>query len=107
MRSILRFAGSIAVIGGLLTIVLVPAMPASAATQVPMPSDCHALLIGGLTPTLNCTDRPANQTWQYATACFIKAGQYIWKYGTEVTGDGTSTITDCAGGSDNAFYIDS
>jgi hypothetical protein len=105
MRSIHRFAATSAVIAGLLSIGVVPAIPASASGPAPMPSDCHALLINGFTATLTCTARPANQTWKYGVACFLKAGQNTFRYGNNVTGDGTSTATDCAADGDETFYI--
>jgi hypothetical protein len=105
MRSIHRLAVTSAVIGGLLGIGLTTASSASAGV-IPMPSDCHTLQVAGsLTTTLTCTDRPANQTWEYGASCYIKPGQLRGAYGNEVTGDGTSTITDCPGATNATFVV--
>jgi hypothetical protein len=106
MRSIHRFAATSAVIAGLLAIGVVPAIPASASTLAPIPADCHQT--GNplkLTTAITCTARPANQVWEYGAACYIKAGQLRSGYGNEVTGNGTSTITDCPSATNPVFVI--
>jgi hypothetical protein len=105
MRSIHRFAAASAVIAGLLATSMTTALPASASVA-PIPSDCHETQpLGSLSTALTCTDRPANQTWEYGVACYLKAGQLRGAYGNEVTGDGTSTITDCPAATDPVFVI--
>jgi hypothetical protein len=57
-----------------------------------VPTDCSFTFISGTSQSLTCTSRPATQVWHLQTQCgdiFHQAN------GTEVTGNGTSTVTGC------------
>jgi hypothetical protein len=41
----------------------------------------------------------------YGVSCYLKPGQLRGAYGNEVTGDGTSTISDCPGATNPVFVI--
>jgi hypothetical protein len=84
-----------------------PAASASTRTH-PMnaiPPDCTFRVNAATSAaSLTCTARPAGQAWELGAACFLKAGTYTYRYGSEVTGNGTSTIPFCPGATDAGYY---
>ena len=59
-----------------------------------IPSDCSFTWGGGLSLALGCTARPPTQVWNIEALCgFPLHGMFGGTAGTEVTGDGTSTVT--------------
>lgn len=63
-----------------------------------VPTDCSFTFLSGTSQSLTCTGRPATQVWHLVTQC----GDFRGVYGTDVTGNGTSTVTGCQV-SDEAF----
>lgn len=60
-----------------------------------IPSDCSFTWLGGLSLALGCTGRPATQMWHVRALCGEIHGMPNGVNGSEVTGEGTSTVT-CA-----------
>jgi hypothetical protein len=58
-----------------------------------VPTDCSFTFLSGTSQSLTCTSRPATQVWHLRTLC---GSIFHQANGTEVTGNGTSTITGCA-----------
>src|SRR6266487_3117450 len=56
--------------------------------------------------SLTCNQRPATQVWNFTAECFTGL-KYSPAAGNQVTGEGTSTISNCTGLSDGGFFIDS
>lgn len=65
-----------------------------------VPTDCSFTFLSGTSQSLTCTGRPATQVWHLVAQC----GDFKNAYGTDVTGNGTSTVTNCQV-SDEAFAI--
>lgn len=60
------------------------------------PADCTFTVVSpDDTFTLTCTARPASQQWQLVVTC-LPWRSPVERFGTVVTGDGTSTVT-CLG----------
>ena len=57
-----------------------------------VPTDCSFTFLSGASQSLTCTSRPATQVWHLLAEC----GDFNGVYGTDVTGNGTSTVTGCA-----------
>jgi hypothetical protein len=57
-----------------------------------VPTDCSFTFLSGTSQSLTCTSRPATQVWHLLAEC----GDFNGVYGTDVTGNGTSTVTGCA-----------
>lgn len=57
-----------------------------------VPTDCSYTFLSGISQSLTCTSRPATQVWQLGIEC----GDLHGALGTDVTGDGTSTVSGCA-----------
>lgn len=58
-----------------------------------VPTDCSFTFLSDTSQSLTCTGRPASQVWHLATFC----GDFLHGVnGTDVTGNGTSTVTGCA-----------
>lgn len=67
-----------------------------------VPTDCSFTFLSGTSQSLTCTSRPATQVWHLLAEC----GDFRGVYGTDVTGNGTSTVTGCQV-SDEVFVIGS
>lgn len=69
-----------------------------------VPSDCVVVSAGSIDPYMTCTARPAGQKWEFEALCWLNAYHAGTRYGNEVTGDGSSTITDCVAASQPNIY---
>lgn len=69
-----------------------------------IPADCTYYGTTTADPYMTCTARPAGQKWEFEMNCYIKPGIDPIHYGTLVTGDGTSTITDCVAATNPNIY---
>jgi hypothetical protein len=67
-----------------------------------VPTDCSFTFLSDTSQSLTCTSRPATQVWHLLAEC----GDFRGVYGTDVTGNGTSTVTGCQV-SDEVFVIGS
>jgi hypothetical protein len=56
-----------------------------------VPTDCSYTFLSDISQSLTCTSRPATQVWQLGIEC----GGLHGALGTDVTGDGTSTVSGC------------
>jgi hypothetical protein len=56
-----------------------------------VPTDCSYTFLSDISQSLTCTSRPATQVWQLGIECGLMHGAL----GTDVTGDGTSTVSGC------------
>jgi hypothetical protein len=72
-----------------------------------VPMDCSFTYISGTSQSLTCTQRPATQVWNFRATCKADMIPFAPKNGTQVTGDGTSTLTDCTDQSNDLFIINS
>ncbi len=71
-----------------------------------IPLDCSFTWISSSSQSLTCNQRPATQVWNFTAECFTGL-KYSPAAGNQVTGEGTSTISNCTGLSDGGFFIDS
>lgn len=102
MKSSLRILAAAAA-ATLLSVGGVSVAHASVAQGItPPPADCTFTVVSpDDTFTLTCTDRPASQQWQLVVEC-LPWRSPVERFGTVVTGDGTSAVT-CLG----IFFSDS
>jgi hypothetical protein len=91
MRTGLTLTGIVAV--GLLAAGVMAATPAHADSGS-IPSDCSVTNVSEFGLSLTCTQRPATQVWTVGATCYTMVGPVGPLPGSQVTGDGTSTI-DC------------
>lgn len=72
-----------------------------------IPPDCTLSKSDLRTTSMACTDRPPTQRWQHIVTCGEHGWGYIFAYGPEVTGNGTSTAvcTQFAGYDESTFRI--
>lgn len=71
-----------------------------------VPLDCSFTYISGSSQSLTCTQRPATQVWNFRALC-LSGFKFLPGNGNEVTGDGTSTLSNCTDLTDGVFIIDS
>jgi Calx-beta domain len=71
-----------------------------------IPPDCSFTWISSSSQSLTCTQRPATQVWNLQVYCFHLLIRYA-QGGNQVTGEGTSTVSNCTGLSDGSLIIDS
>ena len=57
-----------------------------------VPTDCSFTFLSGTSQSLTCTARPPTQVWHLLTFC---GDIFHGVNGTDVTGNGTSTVTGC------------
>ena len=60
-----------------------------------VPLDCSFTYISGSSQSMSCTQRPATQVWNIEASCRTNMGFSIHMAGNQVTGDGTSTVSNC------------
>jgi hypothetical protein len=85
------------------------AVPAYASSSGPVPSDC-SVSTSGYVWSMTCTQRPSTQVWNMQVACWSWVfHNYLQLQGSEVTGNGTSTVSNCYNSNAyvDAFVIDS
>jgi hypothetical protein len=58
-----------------------------------IPSDCSFTFLSGMSLALNCTGRPSTQVWNLRVLCGFIHGMPNGVNGSNVTGEGTSTVT--------------
>lgn len=71
-----------------------------------IPPDCTFNWISSSAQSLTCNGRPATQTWNLSALCFVQLRR-VPAAGNEVTGEGTSTISNCPSIDDGSLFIDS
>jgi hypothetical protein len=71
-----------------------------------VPLDCSFTYISGSSQSLACTQRPETQVWNFRALC-MSGFKFLPGNGNEVTGDGTSTLSNCTNLTGGAFLIDS
>jgi hypothetical protein len=71
-----------------------------------IPLDCSFTWISSSSQSLTCTQRPATQVWNFQVYCYNGLIRYP-QGGNQVTGEGTSTVSNCTGLNDGSFFIDS
>jgi hypothetical protein len=71
-----------------------------------IPPDCSFTWISSSSQSLTCTQRPATQVWNFWAYCYNGLMRYP-QGGNQVTGEGTSTVSNCTGLNDGSFTIDS
>ena len=104
MRTGRRIIGIAA--GGLLAAGMFAA-PAYASSRGPVPSDCTVTTSGNVW-SMNCTQRPPTQVWNMEVECWASMlHEYVPVQGSQVTGNGTSTVNFCPRGYVDTFVIDS
>lgn len=69
-----------------------------------IPPDCSFTWISSSSQSLTCTHRPATQVWALEVYCFHVLMRYP-AAGNEVTGEGTSTVSNCTGVGDGSLGI--
>jgi hypothetical protein len=73
-----------------------------------VPQDCSFTYISGTSQSMTCTQRPATQVWNIQAWCkTIMGPPFLPMNGSQVTGDGTSTISGCTELNRGTFNIDS
>ena len=61
-----------------------------------IPLDCSFTYISPTSQSLTCTERPASQVWSIEVSCKANmGGLWVFVTGSDVTGDGTSTVSNC------------
>jgi hypothetical protein len=60
-----------------------------------VPSDCTFTYISGTSQSMTCTQRPATQVWSIEDSCLTSMIGRVGIGGSHVTGDGTSTLSQC------------
>jgi len=71
-----------------------------------VPLACSFTYISTTSQSLTCSGRPATQVWDLEALCG-SGFKFTQGNGNEVTGDGTSTLADCAYSLDPNYRIDS
>jgi hypothetical protein len=73
-----------------------------------IPQDCSFTYISTTSQSLSCTKRPASQVWSIEVHCKANMGPpWIFVTGSDVTGDGTSTVSGCNTLNSGGFVTDS
>ena len=73
-----------------------------------VPLDCSFTYISGTSQSMTCTQRPATQVWDIHAWCKTNMGPpFLPQDGSQVTGDGTSTLSNCPELNSGTFIIDS
>jgi hypothetical protein len=73
-----------------------------------VPLDCSFTYISGTSQSMTCTQRPATQVWNIQAWCRTNMGPpFLPMNGSQVTGDGTSTLSNCTELNRGTFNIDS
>jgi hypothetical protein len=73
-----------------------------------VPLDCSFTYISGTSQSMTCTQRPATQVWNIQAWCKTNMGPpFLPINGSQVTGDGTSTLSNCTELNRGTFNIDS
>ena len=66
-------------------------------------ANCSFTWISSSSQSLTCTQRPATQVWNLQVYCYHLLQRYP-QGGNQVTGEGTSTVSNCTGLNDGSFY---
>jgi hypothetical protein len=73
-----------------------------------IPLDCSFTYISTTSQSLTCTERPPSQVWSIEARCKADMGGFwVPIPGSDVTGDGTSTISECSELNSGSFVTDS
>ena len=73
-----------------------------------VPLDCSFTYISPTSQSLTCTERPASQVWSIEVHCKANMGVlWVCVTGSDVTGDGTSTVSGCNTLNSGSFVTDS
>jgi hypothetical protein len=73
-----------------------------------VPLDCSFTYISGTSQSMTCTQRPATQVWNIQAWCKTNMGPpFLPQNGSQVTSDGTSTLSNCTELNRGTFNIDS
>jgi hypothetical protein len=72
-----------------------------------IPPDCSFTWITSSSQSLTCTQRPATQAWHAQFYCLTPPFNRFAMAGNEVTGEGTSTVSNCSNVGDGSLIIDS
>jgi hypothetical protein len=70
-----------------------------------MPSDCSFTWISSSSQSVSCTGRPATQAWHSQFYCINFPFNRYAMDGNEVTGEGTSTVSNCPNVGDGSINL--